>query len=56
MRRSLTRGRMIEERINGGKSLTIQRIDIKSLGQPRETKPTLGLAGVVTVDMANLGM
>ncbi|RML91271.1 hypothetical protein APX70_06595 [Pseudomonas syringae pv. maculicola] len=27
-----------------------------SLGQPRETNPTLGADGVVTVDMANLGV
>ncbi|RMV90542.1 hypothetical protein ALP02_03333 [Pseudomonas coronafaciens pv. garcae] len=27
-----------------------------ALGQPRETNPTLGADGVVTVDMANLGV
>ena len=28
----------------------------RALGQPRETKPTFGADGVVTVDIANLGI
>ncbi|MNG09417.1 hypothetical protein D3C84_928360 [compost metagenome] len=28
----------------------------RALGQPRETKPTLGVVGVGVVDMTNLGV
>jgi len=31
-------------------------IDKASQGQPRETKPTLGLAFAMVVDMSNLGI
>src|SRR4051812_14992049 len=28
----------------------------RAFGQPRDTKPTLGLAGAIVVDMSNLGV